>query len=299
MSDKPCLGPIAGATVLAPDFDATIAAYDRYLGYRAIATGRIEVEAAGAWGTPAMTGRRFAVTRPASGDATWIRFVEGPRVPGYKAMTTHGWHSMEIVITDVEATPGHLQGSPFVHIGGPKEVGTSGFIRAAQFEGPCNEVLYLTRILKDPSRPYLPTAKSFIDRIFIMVLGSRSMTAARDFYTTHFDTKPNVDRPAVIGFFNRANDLPEDTPMQICTVVLDGQCLIEIDNYPSVARERPRDPGALPPGVGMVSFAVDSLAKVKLPFIAPPRPIHGAPYDGRRVGTCLGSSGEYIELIES
>jgi hypothetical protein len=245
-----------------------------------------------------MTGRRFAVTNPESGAAQWIRFIESPRVPGYAPLTSYGWHSMEIVITDVEATPGHLQNSPFRHLAGPKEVGTSGFIRAAQFLGPADEVLYLTRIKRDPARPYLPLAQSFIDRIFIMVLGSRSMTVARNFYSTHFDGKPNPDRPAVIGFFNRANRLPEDTPMQICTVLLDGQCLIEIDNYPSVAKERPREPGALPPGVAMVSFVVDSLDKVKLPLIAPARALAAAPYNGARVATCLGSSGEFIELIE-
>ena len=59
--------------------------------------------------------------------------------------------------------------------------------------------------------------------------------------------------------------------MGICTVKLAGQTLIEIDDYPSAAKERPRNAKSLPPGIASVSFATDSLDRVGLPFVAEPR----------------------------
>jgi hypothetical protein len=45
-ANLPHLGPIAGATVLAFDFDATVQAYGRHLNYRVTASGRIDADTA-------------------------------------------------------------------------------------------------------------------------------------------------------------------------------------------------------------------------------------------------------------
>jgi len=37
---------------------------------------------------------------------------------------------------------------------------------------------------------------------------------------------------------------------------------------------------------------------VKLPFVAPPRVVREAPYNGKRVGVVTGSATELIELVE-
>lgn len=299
-NDKAVLGPIAGATILAPDLDAAVQPYLDYLGHKMLSEGSVGDDQAAAWGAPAHAGARFKIIGPESGERQWIRFVEAPPVPGYKAMTTYGWHSLKIVVADVDAIPAKLEGSPFAHIAGPKNLGTTSAIRAMQVKGRAEEVLYLTQIPADGSLPHLPVAKSFIDRIFIVPLGTPDMMKARDWYIEKFaEVEPGiVSDDIVIGLINEAMGIPADVTMKICTVKLPGKTLIEIDDYPDVATERPRNKDSLPPGIATVSFATNSLDKVGLPFVAPPQAVAGAPYDGRRVALTTGTAGELIELVE-
>ncbi len=300
MTDKAVLGPIAGATVLAPDLAATIAPYVDYLGYRRIGEGTVSADQAAAWGTPAHNGAAFVVLGPESGERQWIRFVQGAPVGGYKAMTTHGWHSMEIVVAEVDALPAKLEGSPFRYLAGPKNLGTTSAIRAMQVEGRANEVLYLTQIPADGSLPHLPVAKSFVDRIFIMPLATPDMMKSRDWYVEKFaQVEPGLVAPDIeLGLVTDAMGLPKGTKMGICTVKLPGKTLIEIDDFPPQAKARPRNADSLPPGISTVTFATDSLDKVGLPFVSPPRTIQEAPYNGKRVAVTIGLAGELIELVE-
>ncbi len=299
-NDKAVLGPVAGATVLAPDLESAVAPYLDYLGHIVLNEGEVSEDQAAVWNAPAHAGARYRVIGPESGERQWIRFVEAPPVQGYKAMTTYGWHSLEIVVADVDAIPAKLEGSPFTYLAGPKNLGTTSAIRAMQVKGKAEEVLYLTQIPADGSLPHLPVAKSFIDRIFIVPLGTPDMMRARDWYLEKFaQVEPGiVSDDIVIGLINTAMGIPDDVTMKICTVKLPGKTLIEIDDYPDVATERPRNAGSLPPGIATVSFATDSLDKVGLPFVAPPRALAGAPYDGRRVAVTTGTAGELIELVE-
>jgi hypothetical protein len=286
--------------VLAPDLEAATAPYVDYLGHKILDMGTVSADQAAVWNTEAHDGAAYKVLGPESGERQWIRFVEAPPVTGYKAMTTYGWHSMEIVVADVDAIPAKLQGSPFTHLAGPANLGTSSAIRAMQVLGRAEEVLYLTQTPTDGSLPHLPSAKSFIDRIFIMPLGTPDMMASRDWYMEKFaNVGEGMVAPDIeLGLVTNAMGLPEGTKMGICTVKLAGQTLIEIDDYPSAAKERPRNAKSLPPGIASVSFATDSLDRVGLPFVAEPRALTGAPYDGKRVGVTTGLAGELIELVE-
>jgi hypothetical protein len=299
-NDQAVLGPIVGATVLAADLDAATAPYVDYLGYQVLDMGAVSTDQAAVWNTSAHGGAAYKVLGPESGERQWIRFVEAPPVPGYKAMTTYGWHSMEIVVADVDALPAKLQGSPFIHLAGPANLGTSSAIRAMQVLGRAEEVLYLTQTPTDGSLPHLPAAKSFVDRIFIMPLGTPDMMASRDWYMQKFAgvgegmVAPDIE----LGLVTNAMGLPEGTKMGICTVKLAGQTLIEIDDYPNSAKARPHNPDSLSPGIASVSFATDALDKVGLPFVAEPRALAGAPYGSKRVGVTTGLAGELIELVE-
>jgi len=299
-NDKAVLGPIAGATVLAPDLEAATAPYIDYLGYRVLNSGTVSADQAAVWNADAHAGAAYKVLGPESGERQWIRFVEAAPVPGYKAMTTFGWHSMEIVVADVDSIPAKLKGSPFKHLAGPKNLGSTSTIRAMQVLGRAEEVLYLTQIPDDGCLPHLPIAKSFIDRIFIMPLGTPDMMKSRDWYMETFaEVEAGIVAPDIeLGLVTDAMGLPEGTKMGICTVKLGGQTLIEIDDYPASAKARPRNTGSLPPGIATVSFVTDSLDKVGLPFVAAPRALAGAPYDGKRVGVTTGLAGELIELVE-
>ncbi len=291
-------GPVAGATVTAKDISRVAASYTDYLGYRITAEGTVSPALADAWGTPAHAGTPFISMQPESGARQWIRLIEAEPVPGYMPMTTFGWHSLEIVVDNVDAIPPRLEGSPWQIIGEPHNLSMSKTIRAMQVQGLAPEVLYLTQTNPHLGKEHLPAARSFIDRIFIVVLGSPSLDDAMAFYTAHFDVEPGVTADAKISVLNRAYGLDPDTTHRLATVKMRGKCLIEIDDYPKEAKPRATAPDSLPPGVAMVAFAVDSLDDVTIPFLAPPLTVAEGPYNGARVAVGKGVAGELIELVE-
>lgn len=306
MADNAILGPIAGATITADDVDRVAAPYVKDLGYVIGQRGTVSADQAAVWGAPAHAGKPFLVMNPASGDPCFIRLVQSAPVPGYKAMTTLGWHSLEITVESCDAIPPHLarQKTQFRTVGDPHDLGVSTPsakpIRAMQVVGLAEEVLYLTEIPTNGSKPHLPNAKSFIDRIFIVPLAAPNMDTTRDWYIRNFaEVKKGIEaRNIPMKLIATAMGLGDSMRMAICTVVMPGKSLIEIDDMPPGTKARPRSKDSLPPGIATMSFKVDSLDRVKLPFIAPPRAIKEAPYDGKRVGVVVGSATELIELVE-
>ena len=306
MADKAILGPIAGATITADDVERVAAPYVKDLGHVIGQRGTVSADQAAVWGAPAHAGKPFLVMNPASGDPCFIRLVQSAPVPGYKAMTTLGWHSLEITVESCDAIPPHLakQKTQFRTVGDPHDLGVGAKdvrqIRAMQVVGLAEEVLYLTEIPDDGSRPHLPNAKSFIDRIFIVPLAAPNMDTTRDWYIDNFaEVKKGIEaRNIPMKLIATAMGLGDAMRMGICTVVMPGKSLIEIDDMPPGTKARPRATNSLPPGIATVSFKVDSLDKVKLPFVAPPRAVKEAPYNGKRVGVVVGSATELIELVE-
>ena len=294
------LGPVAGGTVMAPDIESAATAYTDYLGYQVTHRGTISEAMTATWAAPAHVGAPYLVMNPASGEPHWIRFIEAETVAGYKPLTSFGWHSLEIVVADVDAIPPTLAGSPFTIVGDPKNLGGGSPIRAMQVRrGDAGEVLYLTQIPDIPEKAHLPLAKSFIDRIFIVVLGSPDLNEARAYYERNFGLERGMEAPAMIRVTNDAFGLPDGTSHVICTVAMPGKCLIEIDNYPPQATVRPKAPGSLPPGIAMIAFATPDIDAIDLPLLAPPAAIDAAPYNGRRTAITIGAAGEMIELIET
>ena len=296
---RAAFGPIAGGTIMATDIEAVAASYVDYLGYRISHRGVVTDAMATAWQTPGQTGSAYVVMGPESGEPQWIRLIQGKDVPGYKPMTTYGWHSLELCVADVDAIPPRLRGSPFDIIGPPRNLGMSTSIRAMQVQGAAKEVLYLTQTNAGPDRPHLPNAQSFIDRIFIVVLGSPSFSKSRGFYEQYFDVEAGISGETRIGVLNRAFGFDPDTKHHIGTVKMAGKCLIEIDDYPPQAGPRPTAPECLPPGVAMASFQVALLDKVAVPFLAAPVVLPEPPYNGAQVAVARGVAGELIELIQS
>jgi hypothetical protein len=54
----------------------------------------------------------------------------------------------------------------------------------------------------------------------------------------------------------------------------------------------------LPPGNALVTLAVRDLDACHADWIAPPRKIDSALYEGRRAATAIGTAGELIECVE-
>ena len=149
-------GPIAGGTITAQNIDAVAASYIDYLGYNVVARGTVSAELAAIWAAPAHRESPYLVMGPASGEPQWIRLIEAEPVADYEPLRSYGWHSLEIVVADVDALPKRLAGSPFKIIGGPRNLSGGSTIRALQVLGLAQEVLYLTQIPDEPDKAHLP-----------------------------------------------------------------------------------------------------------------------------------------------
>lgn len=295
---EPLLRFIVIVTIGAHDLEAVEKAYRQYFNYQVAARGKVTAALAKAWGAPKVVGRRYIVLQPESGQPVYLRFIEVQPVPGYEPLHTFGWNCTEILVKDVDRLAHRLEGSPFRIIGPPRNLSSNENIRAMQVLGPANEVLYLTRIIPGASGFNLGSAQTDVDRVFIVVLGAKDIERATHFYRDRFNmptTKPMGVRMSVLS---KAHGLDPEQLHPLAIVQFVKDFLIEVDQYPASATERPRRTDDLPPGLAMVSFIVSSLDSLRVQFVAPPKKINAVPYNGRRVAVTIGPSGEWIELIE-
>jgi len=295
----PTIGPITAVTIAAPELQRTIDAYQLYLGYELVEHGRLSPALATLWGRPGLVGRRYALMLPEGRGRTFIRFVESRSEPAYQPFRHFGWNAAEIMVQDTDAAAARLADSPFRIIGPPANLSFSDRIRAMQALGPSREAIYLTSFKEKMAEFDVPEAHTFIDRVFIVILGGRSIAEINGFYATHFGAPQANAMPAVISVMSNAFGLPPDTKHELAAVALRGQSYVELDAMPADATPRPGSPDELPPAISMVSFTADSLPASGLPYLAEPATIPQAPYYGKRAGVCIGAAGELIEVIES
>ena len=292
------LGPIRAVTTTAADLDAVEAAYTRYFGYRTVARELVAEDTARGWGAPAVAGKPILVMMPGSGVETYLRFVEQPLPTGFRPMTTFGWNSTEIVVQDTDALQEQLKGSPFDIQFPPRQLDGLADIRAMQGTGPAGEILYLTWIQKPIPGHDLPVAKTFVDKCFITVLGGPDMEAMRGFYRDVFGNVPGPVAEPRIHILSAAFGLSRESRHKLATVPLGGQTLIEIDEYPAAATERPRPDGGLPAGMAIVTFEHADIGRVAGRCLAPPAASDLLPGRGQLTATLVGAAGELIELVE-
>jgi hypothetical protein len=292
----PLITRIKMATIGAPNVGEIEKLYTEWLGYKVIEKGKVSDVMAKSWGAPKVAGRPFILMHSEGTKDVFIRAVEIDPVPDYKAMTTHGWNSIEILVEDPDKVFEKLSKSPFKHVGGPKNLNPPfQTIRATQFKGPAEEILYLTAEQGDHAKSPLPPAASFVDRPFIMVLAGKDADAIMKFYMDTFLMRGGPARPTTIDIISKAQGLPADTqyPLGLARAAEKGNN-IEVDGYPATAGPRPKNDGQLPPGVAMTSFSVNSLDGLNVKFIQPPAVLYGT----KRAATFIGPAGELTELIE-
>jgi catechol 2,3-dioxygenase-like lactoylglutathione lyase family enzyme len=288
------LGRILAVTLNVPDLPGTIAAYERHLGYRVVADGALGREVARGWGRPALAARRAVTMEPASGADTWLRLVQGPSYPDYAPLACSGWNAAELVVEDVDALARGLGGSPFRIVGPPADLSFSADIRAMQVAGPAQELLYLTQIKAPLPQFDTPRASSFVDRVFIVILGGPSLAAIQDFYHQRFGLPRAPVMTSAVSTLSARYGLPADHRHSIAALALAGQCYIEADEMPAGVAARPCLPGELPPGIALVTFEVDHLpAAAGIVAGQAPAP----PYGGRPACLCVGAAGELVELV--
>jgi hypothetical protein len=293
------LESILMVTMLVTNLSVTEQAYDDYLGYDTVVEGNINENLASAWDAEDMINHPYIIMQPESGEDVYLRFIEDQERTNYKPVGTHGWNSTEILVEDPDKLADELDNSPFEIIGMPYDLyPTPNAPRAMQVLGPSDEMIYLTRIIPDGSGYNLGSAKSYVDRVFIMVVGGPSMEDLQEYYRETFDMQVTEASDWTIGVISRLNDLPEDTLFPLAIAEFDKDFLIELDEYPDSIVSREIADGHLPPSTSVVSFFVDSLDAIDVTWREKPTAIEAFPYNGRKVGVTVGVAGEWIELVE-
>lgn len=287
------------ATHIVADVEAAAQRYAKWLDYTVVEDALVPADLAETWGAPASAGKRYVIMQPASGSPIFLRFIEGEPVAEYLPIRTYGWAAIEICVQDVEAVNERMLASgDFEVIGPPKPLDGFPNVKPMQVRGPDQETVYLTEIRVDDPSSGLPKPKSLIDRPFILVLACPDLdkTAAwlKDVLALEV-TDPVAIRYSMISL---AFDLPQDDKHALVTAKWQGQVFLEADQYPEGSVERPCQPGALPPGVSIVSMVHPEIARLEGHWASPPVVREGPLYAGARVGVLRTPEGALLEVIE-
>jgi catechol 2,3-dioxygenase-like lactoylglutathione lyase family enzyme len=288
---------LRAATLTVADPEATAARYVEWLDYGVVERGVIDADLAASWGTPATAGRAFVTCRPASGQDVFLRFIQGVPPDSYQPLRTYGWAALEICVADILAVAERMARSPFEIIGPPRELDGMPEIFPMQVRGPDDEIFYLTQIRGQMPGNRLPVAQSLIDRLFILVLAGSDLAETRRWFAE--DLKLTVGPEIALRYtmISKAFGLDPETKHVIATAGHDIDTFLEFDQYPDAATARPREPGALPSGIAMVTLEHPELKSVSAPWLSTPAPRAGAVYGGRLQGVLSGPDGTLVELI--
>lgn len=292
---------ILALTLVVPEIDRARDAYCRWLGYAVVSDGIVGEELATAWHAPHAARCRQALLQPASRWPTFLRLIEAPPAPaGYAPLRTQGWNANEILVQDPDALAAELErGSPFRVVGPPRNLDSSPTVRAMQAIGPAGELNYFTRIPPAGGIFIRTPAQCAVDRTFIVVLGGSSIEALSSFYGTVLGLPVTAPIETPIEVLQQAWSLPPESRTRMAIARVSDSSVIELDEYPAQAPLRPCEPGALPPGIAMVSFGTPDLGARHLPWLSPPTARAEPPYDGARAGVLRGPAGEWIEIVEA
>lgn len=280
------LGAIRRVTITATDLPAIEQAYSEYLEYQVSGRGEVSPAEAAAWGAPAAAGAASLSMRPAAGEDFEFRFVASPAYPDYVPLTTYGWNASEIMVQDVDALAPRFADSPFEIVGEPRDLSFSDDIRAMQLRGPANEIIYLTEFKNPVPGLSVPTARSAVDRTFIVILGGASMDELQDFYNRTFNIPKAPVMESRVTMLSKALGVSIETLYPIAAMTLEGESLIEADEMPAQAVPRKQQDGYLPPGIAIVGFACDAVPAQAIDL-------------GNDVHILTGVTGELVELFSN
>ena len=279
------LGAIRVVTITSADLAAAADAWVRYMGYHVVSRGKIPPDLAASWGAAAVTGKDYVVLGPASGEPTYLRFIDQAMPPEYSQDKSLGWKTTEITVQNSDQLYERLKVSPFKIIHPPHVIPTYPYLRAMQAEGPSGERLNLTWITEP--RTDIPAARSFVGRVFIAVLASAHLPDTLKFFHDMFGNDAGPIR-----------DVPLVPKIELSTIPLSDSCKIEVDQVAPDEKPAPRLGGGLPSGLAIVTFECRNFALLRTKFIGAPVIADLEPYRGREIASISGPSGELIELLE-
>lgn len=283
------------ATIATSKFDAANAAYGAALGYQQIASGPVTTELAHIWGAPAMAGARSVVLAPASGAPVFTRLVE--RAPASADAPACGWFATEICVEDADALYRRLdEGSGFAPFAPPVALAMSDKIYPMQCRGLSGEILYLNEVRGSLPDVDLPIAQSFVDHMFIAVLGASDLEKSIAFYSRLLGADVRERHTLPYKTINRVFDLPLDTLHDLAVLGENRDAALEIDQSPATAR-RASVSDQLPEGLAMVSFTIAGEFPALDTYLSDARKIETTPYGGAQARVAIGPDGERTELI--
>lgn len=294
------LKSIVVVTILVLNLHTSEQAYVKHLDYKVVERGQLSDKLARSWGAPKAASKPFTLLQAKSNKPIYLRFIQSENAKNYLPMKQEGWNATEILVQNPDELARRLANSPFTVVGQPKFLTDKKNVRAFQALGPDNELLYFTRII-DPAKSSfdLGQASTFVDSVFIMVAGASDLTALELFYRENLHMPVSGPFPYRIGVLSNAYGMPEQTMHSLSLATLQGQFLLELDQYPPSAKALDNFMTELPPGVSMVSFTVDNIDQLSLPFFSRPEKRDTAPYYGRRSAAAFGPVNERLEFIEN
>ena len=295
----PVIGPWVASTIVTSKKDIVEKSYQDWLDYTLTFQGIISEELANSWGAEKLIGSKFSCLEPASGKNFQLRVVEYPINGNYEPLTTYGWNAAELVVRDTDELYKKLSNSPFKIIGKPADLKMTKQIRAMQIEGLGKEIFYLTMFKEKISKYDLPDAESDIDNMFIAVLATDNPEKVQNWYMKNFGIQKREVSKTNISVLDRSFGFQMGTGQYGLTVIpLNGQSLIEVDEYPKIAKKRNYQEGLLPQGNALMSIFIDSINSLIPMSISEPVMINFPPYNGAKSITVKGAAGELIEFIE-
>lgn len=291
------------ATLTVSNLARSQSLYCEWLDYSCVENGTISHDLASSWGTPKTADCPYAILQPASGADVFIRLIEQPAVEGYKALRSYGWNAIEICTQDTEQVNARMERSPFEIIGPPKKIPGLDAIYPMQVKGPDQEIVYLTQINGDMPTHNLPRPGSFIDKLFILVMGCSDMEASKVWLQKNLLIESDKDMEINYTMINKAFGFEDGTQHKLCTLVHEKDIFLEIDQYPDAAIDRVSHNGMLPPCAAIGSFIhpdFDKLIKLNQEhWITPPSVQDGVLYKNKRASTLRAPDGTLIEMIEA
>ena len=295
----PVIGPWVASTIVTSKKDIVEKSYQDWLDYTLTFQGIISEELAKSWGAEKLTGSKFSCLQPASGKNFQLRIVEYPINGNYEPLTTYGWNAAELVVRDTDELYKKLSNSPFKIIGKPADLKMTKQIRAMQIEGLGKEIFYLTMFKEKISKYDLPDAEADIDNMFIAVLATDNPEKVQNWYLENFGIQKRAITKTNISVLDRSFGFQMGTGAYGLTVIpLEGQSLIEVDEYPEIAKIRSYPDQELPPGNAIMTLFVNSIEPLIPLGINSPIKVNLPPYNGARSLTVKGAANELIEFIE-
>ena len=250
------LGPVLSVTVGVPDLAVATAAYRRLLDLEVRAEGVVGEALAAAWGAPAVVVSSWTLLGRPGADGGQIRLLELRDAESPEPFRTLGWAALEVLVADADAALERCRSEPaFEVLVPPAPVGGDSRLRALQVRGPGGEGLYLTEIRASLPGFRLPSLTTGEGRVYAVVAACANLTQSRDWFADRFALTQVTDHGLPVRVLNRAFGLAEGTLHRVSSLQLDGEALLELDQYPADASARPCAGGGLPGGLNLVSFA--------------------------------------------